>query len=369
MNRKLEHLLYISLPDRLGRDIGSFTVDPSILLPVEAPEQANEEWDFSSISWEMIVSGMLKVLAWNADHEHAGYYRNFIQAVQPDIVSDLTRTAITKCDTMDYDFSEELFRAAAEIEQTDEKTILNLALLYEQQMDLYLRQDNRKLTDLALEGGYRTYMEALRRHPDSANVRYNAAYFFLKIHNPVKAREHLTAFLHLVDENDKRVLRVRKVLESLDSEERKGQLFTEAYDAIRMNREEEGVALVRTLLEDHPESWESWFLLGWGLRRLERYEDAKLALEEALRKDDSKVDTCNELAICLMELKNFDQCRNMLQKALELEPDNIKIMSNLAILHMKMNRPDLAAGEMKKVLEINPEDPVAAAFFREQEKF
>jgi tetratricopeptide (TPR) repeat protein len=371
MEKKLETLLYISLPDKLGRNIGSFTIDPAILLPVEAPEgaqqRADSDWDLSDISWEMIVSGMLKLLAWEPEHQHATYYRNFVLALQPDVVSDLTRMAIVKTENLDYNLAEELFRAAAEIDVEDEKTILNLALLYEQKMDLYLQQDSRKLTDEALEGGYRAYMKALKRHPDSPKVRYNAAYFFLKIHNPSKAKEHLAAFLNLVDPTDHRYQKVEEALKRLEGQKKSEHIFTEAFDAIRMNREEEGIDLARRFLEENPESWDGWFLLGWGLRRLERYDDAKKALLKALDLEDSKVDIYNELAICLIELSDYDTCSTILLKALEVEPENTKIISNMAVLYMRMGKPDLARERMEQVLELDPEDPLARNFLNKRQ--
>ena len=75
-------------------------------------------------------------------------------------------------------------------------------------------------------------------------------------------------------------------------------------------------------------------MLGWALRRLERYEDAKQAFLKSMECDggDSNADTYNELAVCYIEQKNYAEAQKCLENALTLDPENIKVMSNLGFL-------------------------------------
>ena len=73
---------YISIAQTKQRQIGDFTLDPGILLPVELPEGAGAI-KAGEISWEAIVAGTLKVLAWDPTNEHMPYYRKFVLAVNP----------------------------------------------------------------------------------------------------------------------------------------------------------------------------------------------------------------------------------------------------------------------------------------------
>ena len=78
--------------------------------------------------------------------------------------------------------------------------------------------------------------------------------------------------------------------------------------------------------------------LGWGLRRLERFEDALKAFEKARECEggDESADTLNELAICQMETGELDEARNTLVEALEMDPDSTKIISNLGFLSLSV---------------------------------
>jgi Flp pilus assembly protein TadD len=104
--------------------------------------------------------------------------------------------------------------------------------------------------------------------------------------------------------------------------------------------------------------------LGWGLRRLSRWEDAAAAFTKALERGGDNNDTRNELAICLMELGNHKAARRELEAALREEPENVKIISNLGVLAMRNGDDDEAAAFFRTVLELEPGDPVAGEFFQ-----
>jgi hypothetical protein len=48
-----------------------FSIDPAIPLPVELPPDETR-LNIEELSWEMILSGMIRVLADDPDGEHAG---------------------------------------------------------------------------------------------------------------------------------------------------------------------------------------------------------------------------------------------------------------------------------------------------------
>ena len=100
----LQNIIYISLPDKTEREIEGFTINSKHLIPIEVPE-GQAEWDLKDLSWEMIVSAMLKIFAYNPNHEEIEYYRNFIFAVQPNLVSELTKTGIIKAESKNFDLA------------------------------------------------------------------------------------------------------------------------------------------------------------------------------------------------------------------------------------------------------------------------
>ncbi|MDR3148029.1 MAG: tetratricopeptide repeat protein, partial [Treponema sp.] len=141
--------------------------------------------------------------------------------------------------------------------------------------------------------------------------------------------------------------------------------FREAWEHIRRGREREGMESIRRFLERRPGAWNGWFLLGWALRRLERWADARSSLEKALELGGDTSDTRNELAICLMEMNDYPGARRQLETALRRDGENIKIISNLGVLAMRGGNKQEAAGFFRTVLELEPEDPLARRYFED----
>jgi tetratricopeptide (TPR) repeat protein len=141
--------------------------------------------------------------------------------------------------------------------------------------------------------------------------------------------------------------------------------YREAYHLIRDGNEEAGMEKLRRFLEHRPDSWNGWFMLGWALRRLKRWEDALACFRKALETGGRCADTYNEIAICLMETGRWEAARGELETALAGDGKNIKILSNLAILALKTGNETEADALFRKVLEIEPDDPLAKFFFRE----
>ena len=111
--------------------------------------------------------------------------------------------------------------------------------------------------------------------------------------------------------------------------------------------------------------WNGWFLLGWGLRRLGRYQEARDAFNTSLRHGPRQPDTLNEIAICALELGDLALADKLLTEAVSMEPENTKIISNLGIVALKNGDTDQAAAYFRTVREIDPDDRTAAAYLEQ----
>ena len=124
-------------------------------------------------------------------------------------------------------------------------------------------------------------------------------------------------------------------------------------------------------------------MLGWALRRLERWADAKSAFltalelrKKAAQKDSGEDDTgegiadiCNEIAICAMKENGLAEARRWLMAALESDAENSKIISNLGVIAWKEGDFDEAERFFKAAVEINPDDMATAELLREIKGF
>ena len=356
-NTPLGDIIYISLPEELRQNIGDFEIKPGILIPVETlPGQ--DEWSVNELSWEMIISAMLKILVYDPNNPNRIYYKNFILAAKPDITAELSNMGVEKAKSKDYEIAEELLTALLNLTPEDFYCMLNLALVYEEHAEVYEMANRTQYVDEYREKAHNVYKKALQIAPNDENVLFNAGHFHLKQRNFTKAHDVFNKFM-TVSLDKKKKEAVAAILKELHSRDEIDVLFSEAYDFIRLGKEQEGIEKIEVFLETYPDVWNAWFLLGWAFRKLARYGEGKEAFLKALDLGAEKSDTLNELAICLMELQEYETCRKTLEKALNLEPENIKIISNLGILSLKEDRINDAKGFFKYVLELDLEDPIA----------
>jgi tetratricopeptide (TPR) repeat protein len=357
---KLQHILFISLPEGTERRIGSFVVDDRHLIPVELPP-GSSEFDLSDLTWEMIISAMLKILAYQPEHEDIAYYRSFITAVQPNLVSELTKTGIIKAEAKEYELAEEIFLALCVLSPQLPVTLLNLAMLYE---DIAASQaPDSSMYEKYTEKAFSRYREAVELHPDSPDVHYACARFYIKRRNPSKAAEHFELFLTLAPE-DERSGEAAAALSELKKHSDDDELFSSAYDLITLGKEEEAVNVIERFLSRNDRVWSAWFIKGWALRRLGRYSEGAAALLRCLELEGKNADIYNELAICQMETGELSKAYASLRRALDLEPENTKIIANFGVVELKRNRPEEALRFFRTVLELDPDDPVAAEYAR-----
>jgi Flp pilus assembly protein TadD len=360
---RLANIAYVSIAQTTQRKIGDFVLDPDILLPVELPPGISS-LNAGELSWEAIVAGTLKVLAWDQTNAHTEYYRKFVLAVKPDIKTEFTHVGILKARNGESEAAIEIFRALEGLYPDDAVTNMNLALAYEERARQMERLDRGDQVDELQALAFEAYKAALAADPTLPAIHYNIAYFYLHQRSFEKAREHLQVFAK-TGTDEKRMREARRLIKEIDNQGLMDGLFQKAYDSIRMGHEAEGIASITEFLASRPGVPNAWFLLGWANRRLGRYAEGRDAFMKALEVGSPHADLLNELAICLMELGDLAESRKRLGEALALEPENTKVISNLGILSLKAGNKADALGFFRTVLEIEPDDRIAAKYIED----
>lgn len=344
-------------------------IDFSIPLPVQK-SSADARFDPAELTVEMIMAGILTVLAYDIENGHNPYYRKLLEGIRPNIKQELCEAAVFKARNEDFDIAEELFQALRGYAPDDVAVILNSALFYDEYAESYRRSGLSEDADACDDLAFSFYQKALAAEPPAPDVFFNAGFFFLKQRNFPRARNCFETYLTLTAADDESSLdensrykreRAREIVDDISNRDLEDERFKAAYEFISMGQEEKGLEQIKAFLEKNPQVWNAWFLLGWGLRRLCRWSDARAAFEKADELGGGTADTYNELAICCMETGDFHAARDYLQQALVIEGDNTKIISNLGFLALREGKKDEAAGFFRTVLEIAPDDKIAAA--------
>jgi Flp pilus assembly protein TadD len=366
--------------DRGGEGLPAFLFDPAVPIPIELPA-GEEEINPEEITLEMILSGMLRVLAGEetppdlspegGPPRWPGYYRRLVLALRPGIEGELTEAAVLKARNGDYALALEILAALKGLCPDSSPVFLSRAMVLEERAAALERAGQETAAERDYLAAEAVYGEALTLENPVPDVLFNAGRFFLKRRDYSRALVCFRAYGSLEDQGDgaegfelspekrENALTLAREIEEQGLED---EDFREAWEHIRRGREREGMDRIRLFLERRPGVWNGWFLLGWALRRLERWTDARSSLEKAVELGGDTSDTRNELAICLMELGDYPGARRQLENALRRDAENIKIISNLGVLALKTGDKQEAAGFFRTVLELEPEDPLARRY-------
>ena len=362
MENSDKQLIYIKVPDEyaLAAKIPGF--DPSIPLPLLLTDEG-KNFTAESISEEMILAGMLNVFAYERDNQHIAYYRDIFRELRPNILEEMTNAAILKIKNADFDLAEQLLFALEGLFPEHIQTKLNVALLMDERSRFYEQAGAEDYAEYYTDKAFQSYKEVLAAEPPLPDAFFNAGFFFIRQKNFPKAKSVFETYLHIETAQDEltahRKQKASELIAWIETQALDDELFKGAFDFIQMGEEEKALEKIREFLEHHPKVWNAWFLLGWALRRLQRWQDAKAAFEQCLACGGENGDTYNELAICFMELQNYEQAEKHLLQALKSEPENTKIMSNLGFLMLKKGKTEQARSYFSAVLEFDPNDRIA----------
>ena len=368
----LESIFYIKVPENFVSSDDAFKIDTSVELPVQKKiNEAPGDFNPSEITTEQILAGILTVLAYDKNNKNLDYYRSILLKVKPNIKKELCEAAILKTKNEDYDLAEEIFLALLGLDPEDNAIILNMALFLDQRADSY--RNNGLLEDAdAYDNDARCYYEqALNAEPAIPDAFFNAGFFYLKQHKYIEARDSFETYIALTcdvadeelgDDGLYKKERAQEIVNKIKASNMDDESFRAAYDYISRGEEEKGLEEIRSFLQNNPKVWNAWFMLGWALRRLERFSDAKGAFLESLKNGgEENADTYNELSLCYVQEKNFDEAKKCLMKALSIEPESTKVISNLGYLSLAMGNKEEARKYFTTVLEFEPNDRIAAA--------
>jgi len=362
-NKILQDLVFIRLPSSMERDLGDFHIDPSIEIPVQLPA-GKDSLESTEISIELLVAGMLKIIAFDPDHKNFPYYRDFVLAVQADAPEELNLAAISQEQKENYDFAEELFLAVNHL-APQSATFINLATFYSKRASL----DTSKGTsyDFYQQKAMETLKEGVTLFEDDAPLLNELGFFHLYQGNVEIAKEYLDRFLEVAEDDEKRE-HVQKIMGDINNKLNNDKLLMQAYDQIQMSKEEEALINLEDYLKESPKVWNAWFLKGWALRRLQKFADAEKAFLACISLGESSSDIYNELAICALETGKKDLAKNYLNTAVDLDEKNITLLSNLAYLHLQDEELDEAREFLELARNIDEKDPVIVRLMNDYEQ-
>jgi tetratricopeptide (TPR) repeat protein len=370
----LSRIVYLDVPESLRGQMESsaaFEIDPSIPIPAEIPP-GEERLPVEQLSWEMIVSGMIRVVTARPEGEHADYYRRFISVVKPSLLDDFFNAAVIKAESGSFEIAAEIAEALRAVYPHSPRPYMASALVAERRGDAALSESLDDAAEAYFDEAASFYQSAAAETPPLPAVFFNAAYFYMKRGHFSRALSLFNEFLACTDEaEDDEVIggqreTAQRMMKEITSRSLDDELFLEAYNLVRQGDAQKGLEKIKVFLERHTDVWNGWFLLGWALRKLGRWEDGVRAFHKCLELGGEGADTRNELAICYLENGDLRAARREAEQALLLDPDSVKVISNLGVIALRAGNREEARGFFRTVLEIDPNDPLAITYFADE---
>ncbi|MGI6432319.1 MAG: tetratricopeptide repeat protein [Sphaerochaetaceae bacterium] len=363
----LNDIIFITLPDSPPTQSGEFSFDPTIALPVQLPEGSTTIEADSGLRIEQIAAGLIKVIAHNSSHANFDYYCDLLLALQPDVVHELHTAAVAKAQTEDEQFAEELFLAAVHLNPHIAELYVNLGILYGQQARKARDANQQHVYDEAITKQMDTLRKGLEVLPYSELLLKESGMLNLFLGNDEIAYEQLNAYLAQAKDSEEKELIAKKV-EELGSQIEDEQTLQAAFDEMQLGNEEQALRLATTYATNNPRLWSGFFLQGWALRRLGRYQEAQSAFLRCLELGEQNADIYNELSICALELGERQLSQEYLEIALELDEESVKLISNLAFLKLEEQQYQEVQHLLNRGLALDAQDPALLYIQKELNK-
>lgn len=388
----LDDIVYIRINDTLSN--GNVNgIDPSVPLPVRR-DDGGQGGDgagamrAADITVERVLSGILTVAAHDKHNENLPYYKRILLEVRPNIKKELCEAAILKARNEEWDDADEMFLSLMTLFGDDMAVVLNRALYLDERASSYRRSSLNEDADAFDSEALSLYRKAMDAPDPLPDAFFNAGFFYMKSHSYKEARSCFETYVALTLDVPDDVLgengiykreRAQSVADYIRARAVDDEHFQKAYGLINSGREEEGLEEIHLFLKENPAVWNAWFMLGWALRKLERYSEARDAFEQAIEIargertsgeewKEALCDTYNELAICLIECGSLSDAKGALLKALSIDSENAKVMSNLGFVAMKEGNIGEARGYFLSALEYDKDDKIAQSALASLEK-
>ncbi len=375
MNPKnpLDSIFYITIPEDFAFSHEAMKVNAKIPLPVQKKDGAEDKApDLNDITTEQILAGILTVLAYDHHNEHLDYYRTIVKNARPNILKELGETAVLKARNEDYEIAEEIFMALLGLEPDNASIILNMAVFLDTRAENYRRANLDEDADAYDADALKYYKRAMEAEPPIPDVYFNAGFYYLKLNNYREAKDCFDSYITLTCDTPDEELgeegiykkeRAQEIINNINKTNMDDVHFQKAYELISKGKDQEGMDEILLFIKNNPKVWNAWFMLGWALRKVERFTDARNAFEESLKcpEGDQNADTYNEIALCCLAEKDFPEAEKYLMKSFQLDPENVKVISNLGYLALARGDEEKARQYFTAVLEYSPNDQIAAA--------
>ncbi len=329
-------------------------------FPLPIASEESQDHVLKNLSEEDVIRGLLHVIIHLDENPNRDDYVDILKRLRPDLPVQLSQVLVDRVQAQDWVTGEEIVIALTSLQEDDPRSSLQAARFFEERAAFYARAENWEQANEDKILAKKWYHLAVTTEPLLPAAYSDAGYFYLNLGEIEKCEEIWSEYLEITDDE-----KVGKALEEVRKRRKEDELFKTAYDHILMGNEEKGILDIDLFLGQRQDVWNAWFLKGWALRRLERYDEALENFKTSLSFNPGHPDTLNELALCYFHKKDFKSAKNFWFQALKKDPQSTKILCNLGVLSQTEGKMEEAKTYFLTALEFTPEDLVAQKYLND----
>lgn len=280
-------------------------------------------------------------------------YEALLLRLEPRIEEKLGLAGMAKLDKGDLEFAEGALLAAKNIGGSA-RSYADLAFLHHTKAQAARRRSARAY-DLEADREVEVLREGLGRHPDDPTLLLSMGTCHMDREEEEEAAGCFRRAIANMEDGEPR-RKVASLLANLESKAELEEMLFGAFDLIMMDKAPEALAQITRFLERDSAGWQGWYVKGWALRVMERFDEAREALLESVKRNADIGATYNELALCEKRLGNIELAKEYLEVAIDKEDDNAIYPANLAYLHLSQKNFDEARRCLDLARRLAPDD-------------
>lgn len=130
-------------------------------------------------------------------------------------------------------------------------------------------------------------------------------------------------------------------------------LNNQALHLIEKGNYEDAILFLKRAVTLEPENYLIWFNLGVTFRDIEKYEEARQALEKAHELNEDDIEVLDTLALVCMGMEDLDSALSFCAEGLEKNELNARLWNTFGVLYFNKNELDLACEAFEHAVTID----------------
>lgn len=354
--KKTEKVSFIQLRKGTKIDVGDYTIDDDIPLPIITDtliKEIKEGKLQEELQISHLVDGIIYILGVDKEFKYTEEYKKILYNYNPNIEDYILYKGFNYVEKNSLEDASILFRALVNLNPHNVEGLFNYALSLENISKELIDRDKKDEGEAFLLEATNLMESILDIEENFSLAYYKLGYYYRYFQQFQKAKLIWEKYLKL-DEDAERLNEIREQLELIEDD----ATFEEGVNYLTMAQYDKALDKLLPLTHKYEEWWNIFYLVGLAYKGLGEYEEAIEFLYSALDLGGLDVNVYNELGICLYLVGDIKEAIDIFNKGIEGNDRDYCIIFNRGLAYLKLGLMDKAREDIEKAYKLNPDNEV-----------